>query len=127
MKVKMRFIGGLFMTLGVLLGALGSHYVKSILSPESLNSFEVGVRYLIYHGLGMLVLSGIEFPSTKTKKYVYFLMLYGTIVFSLSIIILSFKNQLPFSLTWLGPITPLGGVALITAWILTTLAYVKKK
>ena len=127
MKVKVRFIGGLFMTLGVLLGALGSHYVKSILSPESLNSFEVGVRYLIYHGLGMLVLSGIEFPSTKTKKYVYFLMLYGTIVFSLSIIILSFKNQLPFSLTWLGPITPLGGVALITAWILTTLAYVKKK
>ena len=55
MKVKMRFIGGLFMTLGVLLGALGSHYVKSILSPESLNSFEVGVRYLIYHILYILL------------------------------------------------------------------------
>ena len=106
---------------------MGSHYVKRILSPESLNSFEVGVRYLIYQGLGMLFLSGIDFPSPKTKKYIYFLMLYGTIVFSLSIVILSFKNQLPFSIAWLGPITPLGGAALIAAWIITVLGFIKKK
>ena len=127
MKVKMRFFGSLFMLLGVLLGAMGSHYVKRILSPESLNSFEVGVRYLIYQGLVMLFLSGIDFPSPKTKKYIYFLMLYGTIVFSLSIVILSFKNHLPFSIAWLGPITPLGGAALIAAWIITVLGFVKKK
>ena len=70
MKSKMRFFGSLFMTLAIVLGALSSHYFKRILSPESLNSFEVGLRYLIYQGLGMLFLSGFEFPNSKTKKIV---------------------------------------------------------
>jgi uncharacterized membrane protein YgdD (TMEM256/DUF423 family) len=68
MKVKMRFFGSLFMLLGVLLGAMGSHYVKRILSPESLNSFEVGVRYLIYQGLGMLFPLWDRFSISKNKK-----------------------------------------------------------
>ena len=127
MKIKMRFIGSLFMTLGIILGALASHYFKNILSPESFGSFEVGLRYLIYHGLGMLFLSGIEFSTSKTKKIVFFLIFLGTIAFSGSIFILSFKSQIPFSLAWLGPITPLGGFALIVAWILTTLTLIKNK
>ena len=48
MKTKMRFFGSLFMVLGMLFGAFGSHYLKKILSTESLSSFEVGLRYLIY-------------------------------------------------------------------------------
>jgi len=68
MKVKMRQFGSLFMVIGILLGALGSHYFKSILSLEALTSFEVGVRYLIYHGLGLLLLAGIEMKNPKEKK-----------------------------------------------------------
>jgi len=57
MKTKMRFFGSLFTVLGMLLGAFESHYFKKILSTESLSSFEVGLRYLIYQGLGLLILS----------------------------------------------------------------------
>jgi len=126
MKTKMRFFGSFFMVLGMVLGALGSHYLKKILSAESLSSFEVGLRYLIYQGLGLLVLSSIDFTTSKIKKYIFHLILWGTITFSGSIFILSFKNQISFSLAWIGPITPLGGTALIIAWILTTREFIKK-
>ena len=125
MKTKMRFFGSLFMVLGMVLGALGSHYFKKILSAESLSSFEVGLRYLIYQGLGLLVLSSIDFTTSKIKKYIFQLILWGTITFSGSIFILSFKSQISFSLTWIGPITPLGGTALIIAWILATREFLK--
>ena len=125
MKTKMRFFGSLFMFLGMVLGALGSHYLKKILSAESLSSFEVGLRYLIYQGLGLLVLSSIDFTTSKIKKYIFQLILWGTITFSGSIFILSFKSQISFSLTWIGPITPLGGTALIIAWILATREFLK--
>jgi len=127
MKIKMRFFGSLFMTLGILLGALASHYFKKILNPESLSSFEVGLRYLIYNGLGMLILSGVDFITSKIKKIVFYLIFWGTIVFSGSIFILSFKSQISLSLAWLGPITPLGGASLIIAWILTTLTFIIRK
>lgn len=127
MKMKMRFFGSLFMTLGIVLGTLASHYFKKILSPESLSSFEIGLRYLIYQGLGMLFLSGIDFINPKTKKIIFYLLFWGTIVFSGSIFILSFDNQISFSLAWLGPITPLGGVSLIIAWILITLTFIIRK
>ena len=127
MKIKMRFFGSLFITLGIIFGALASHYFKKILSPESLSSFEVGLTYLIYNGLGMLILSGVDFISLKIKKIVFYLISWGTIVFSGSIFILSFKSQISFSLAWLGPITPLGGASLIIAWILTTLTFMIRK
>ena len=126
MKIKMRFFGSLFMVLGMVLGALGSHYLKKILSAESLDSFEVGLRYLIYQGLGLFFLSSIDFTTSKIKKYIFHLILWGTIAFSGSIFILSFKSQFTSSLAWIGPITPLGGTALIIAWILTTREFIKR-
>ena len=127
MKIKMRFFGSLFITLGVIFGALASHYFKKILSPESLSSFEVGLRYLIYNALGMLILSDVDFIKSKIKKIIFYLIFWGTIFFSGSIFILSFKSLISFSLVWLGPITPLGGVSFIIGWILITLTFVIKK
>ena len=126
MKRKIRLFGSLFMVFGILLGALGSHYFKCILSVEGLESFEVGLRYLIYHGLGLLLLSGMGFKYLKEKKRIFYLMLWGTLIFSGSIFLLSFKNFLPFSITFLGPITPVGGIALILAWSLMVIAFLKK-
>ena len=104
------------MVIGLLLGALGSHYFKNILSTNALESFEVGLKYLIYQGLGLLLLSGLEFMTQKQKKLLYYLLVGGTLVFSGSIFILSFKSLLPFSVSFLGPLTPIGGTALIVAW-----------
>jgi uncharacterized membrane protein YgdD (TMEM256/DUF423 family) len=52
--------------------------------------------------------------------------LWGTLIFSGSIFLLSFKNLIPFSIAFLGYITPLGGIALILAWSLIVIAFFKK-
>ena len=40
--------------LGVVLGAFGAHTLKSKISPEMLETFEVAVRYQMYHSLGLI-------------------------------------------------------------------------
>ena len=41
---------------GIILGAFGAHSLKEIISQDKLLSFETGVRYQIYQGLGMLII-----------------------------------------------------------------------
>ena len=45
---------GLRSTWGRFWGGSGTHALKSKLSPEMLETFEVAVRYQMYHSLGML-------------------------------------------------------------------------
>ena len=43
-----------FAIISVLLGAFGAHALKSVLSPEKLQSFETGVRYQLIHALALI-------------------------------------------------------------------------
>ncbi len=47
-------LGASFAMLSVVIGAFGAHYLKTIFSPEILNSFESGVRYQFYHAVALL-------------------------------------------------------------------------
>ena len=47
-------IGALAAFLGVALGAFGAHGLRARLSPESLEVFETGVRYQMYHAFAVL-------------------------------------------------------------------------
>ena len=49
--------GSLSAFLAVALGAFAAHGLKSKLPPEMFNIFEVGVRYHMYHALGLLVVA----------------------------------------------------------------------
>jgi len=115
-KQKMLFTGSFYMFLAVILGAIASHYLERIISPELILSFEVGVRYMVYHALALLVFSGKEFYSERSKRIVFRTFTYGTLLFSGSIFLLSFKALFPFPINWLGPITPIGGGLLILGW-----------
>jgi uncharacterized membrane protein YgdD (TMEM256/DUF423 family) len=127
MQNTMRVYGSLFMAIAIVLGAFASHYLKSILKPESIVSFEVGVRYLVYHGLALLILSTIPLDSPKKQQQIVRLFIFGSCLFSGSIFILSFKALIPFSISLLGPITPVGGGLLITAWVLLFFQFLKRK
>ena len=126
LKNRMRLFGSIFMLISILLGAFASHYLERFLTSESLSSFQVGIRYLTYHGLALLLFSSFDFFTDREKKIFSTLIILGSILFSGSIFILSFKSQFSFSLAWIGPVTPLGGTALIIAWILTTREFMKK-
>lgn len=100
----------------VVLGALGSHALSNVLSPEKISSFEVGVRYQMYHALALLVL-GLLLPlSTSLEKTAAWGMAIGTLLFSGSIYLLSLAEYWKVNLKFLGPVTPLGGLFLIAGW-----------
>ena len=119
---KIRFIGGLFALFSVVLGAFASHLFKKLIDESSLQSFEVGIRYLMFHGLALILLSIIPIEG---KKVIFRLFTWGSILFSFSIFFLSLQSLIKINLKWLGPITPLGGTLLIIGWIIFTINSLK--
>jgi uncharacterized membrane protein YgdD (TMEM256/DUF423 family) len=101
----------------IAIGAFGAHGLKQLVSEESLTTFETGVRYQMYHVIVLLVLGFSEKVSIATKKWVFRFFGYGMLFFSGSIYFLALKEQLPFSVSFLGPVTPLGGLLFILGWI----------
>mgnify|MGYP001385637582 CR=1 FL=1 len=114
------------LAIAVSLGALGSHFLKARLTNEELSSFEVGVRYLIYHALAILLINSISSIQSESKDIFIKLVLSGVFLFSGSIFLLSTKQLHGWSVKTLGPITPLGGVLIISAWIYLTVSFLKK-
>ena len=110
-------IGALLAGLSVVLGAFGAHGLKSVLTAQQLNTFEIGVRYQMYHALGLLFMGVARFYLTeKLVSIPAYFMILGIIIFSGSLLLLVFTN-----LRWFGAITPIGGFCLIIGWLL--LAY----
>ena len=107
-------IGTLFILTGILLGAFGAHGLKNALTPEQITSFETGVRYQIYHGLALLVLSQLKWFNFRTLS----LLTTGTLFFSISIYLLTIDELINLNLSWIASITPLGGLTMIIGWLL---------
>ena len=103
-----------FGLISIILGAFAAHALKEILTVQQLESFNTGVRYQMYHALLLVILSQLKFAHSKVLLY---LIVLGVFLFSFSIYLLNLKATLnaPF-LVALGPITPIGGLLLISAW-----------
>tara|TARA_B100000963_G_scaffold12095_1_gene9356 strand:+ start:20385 stop:20744 length:360 start_codon:yes stop_codon:yes gene_type:complete len=108
-------VGGSFALISVVLGAFASHSLKAYFSTEVLQSFETGIRYMMYHGLALMIFSQI--PNAR-NNLIFKLFFWGVILFSFSIFILCFGNLTPYDFSWLGPVTPVGGSLLILGWVI---------
>ena len=113
-------IGTVFCLLSVILGAFGSHYLKNKMTQTEIQSFEIGVKYLIYHGLSLLIISQLYLDITI---WISVLITVGTILFSFSIFFRSTQTLFNKKLKILGPITPLGGLLIIIGWFLLLLEF----
>lgn len=113
--------------IAIILGAFGAHKLKEVLTVEQLNTFETGVKYQMYHALFLLFVGMNATLSTKTKKTIYFLTLFGVIFFSGSIYGLATNGLTSFDFRVIGFITPIGGLLLIMAWSVLLVGYLKKK
>ncbi|WP_395046551.1 DUF423 domain-containing protein [Flavobacterium sp.] len=105
--------------ISIVLGAFGAHALKKVLTPELLSSFEVGVRYMMYHALFLLFVGTTTFIEMKQKSIIFYLTLFGTILFSGSIFLLSSSGATGLNFKFLGPITPIGGLLLIVSWAIS--------
>ena len=92
--------------LGVALGAFGAHALRGSLDQGALNTFEIGVRYQMYHALALLAL-GAQPGQRRAPAW----LLAGTAVFSGSLYALALSGVKP-----LGAVTPVGGVLQLVGW-----------
>lgn len=116
-----------FGVVSIILGAFGAHALKKVLNTDQLNSFEVGVRYMMYHAFFLLFVGSTTFLVPEQKNVVYNLTLAGTLFFSVSIYLLATQSLSGVNFKFLGPITPIGGVLLISAWAMAIYYIFTKK
>ena len=111
---------GISGAIGVILGAIGSHWLKDRLNYWELNSFETGVRYQLFHTLALLALVVImDKLNSPLLTWSGFAFIAGVLLFSGSIYLLSLKEIFHiYGSNLLGPVTPVGGLLLIIGWIL---------
>jgi uncharacterized membrane protein YgdD (TMEM256/DUF423 family) len=115
MKIKVSIILFLGM-IAVILGALGSHTLKEVLRPEQLESFTIGVRYQLTHVLLLIVVLLTSYFDEDVKQISFWLTIIGILLFSGSIYLLNLQELLGTKLSFLGPVTPVGGLFLIANW-----------
>lgn len=106
-------VGAVLAGLAVASGAFGAHALGSRLPAELVATFETGARYHLTQSLGVLALAIAadrwRLPALRTAGWMVVL---GTLVFAGSLYLLVFTGQ-----RWLGAVTPVGGVLLITGWV----------
>lgn len=107
-------LAAVFGGLSVAAGAFASHALRDKISERSLEIFDTGARYQMYHALALLLvallISRVESPSATLIASAW-LFVIGIAIFSGSLYTISLTGVKSF-----GAIAPLGGLALIAAW-----------
>lgn len=105
----------LFAGLSVAAGAFASHALKPQLSERSMEIFETGAKYQMYHALALLFV-GLALTQTEIRWRIWlrvagFAFIAGVLMFSGSLYTLSLSGIKGF-----GAITPIGGAAFLLGW-----------
>lgn len=111
---------GVLITAGILgavsvgIGAFGAHSLQDTLTANGrMDTFETAVKYQFYHTLALLLLGILMLNFEHSYlNYAAYAFIAGTVVFSGSLYTLSLTNM-----TWLGAITPIGGLGFILGWV----------
>jgi len=104
--------GAIAAFIAVALGAFGAHSLKTKISADMLNIFEVGVRYQVYHAFALIAvaLATAKWPEANLNTAGW-CFIAGIVIFSGSLYLLSFTG-----IRWLGAVTPIGGLAFLAGW-----------
>lgn len=116
MEKRIVLIGVILIIIAIILGAFGAHGLKELVKADKLASFEVGIRYQMYLGICLLILGLNTEKFNFSLKLIVNLLMIGVALFSGSIYLLSMQELIPFSMKFLGPITPIGGTLMIVGF-----------
>lgn len=95
-------------------GAFASHALQSRLSERAIEVFQTGMRYQMSHAIALLavaLLLAIAEPPTPWLTAAGWAFVVGIGLFSGSLYLISLAG-----LKVLGPVTPIGGLALLVGW-----------
>jgi uncharacterized membrane protein YgdD (TMEM256/DUF423 family) len=92
-----------------------------MVSAASISSWQTGVSYQMFHSLALLIIGlWLRQGGAKCLNWAAVLFSLGVLTFSGSIYVLVL-----FQASWIGPVTPLGGLLLIAGWLCLCLAALK--
>jgi uncharacterized membrane protein YgdD (TMEM256/DUF423 family) len=85
-----------------------------MLTPRALASLQTAVEYQFYHGLGLLAVAVLadRYPESRWLWLAGWLFIAGSVLFCGSLYATTLGG-----VAALGPLTPVGGIAFIGAWI----------
>lgn len=127
MNKKLLITGSVLGIISIVLGAFASHGLEKLVAKDAIETFQVGVRYQMYHALLLLFVGNSSKISSKSKYWIFILILIGVILFSGSIYGLSTNELTGFDFKSIGFITPIGGLLLICSWLIMLLGFLKLK
>lgn len=122
----------ILIALGVALGAIGAHSLEKVdeIPIDKIDSWKTGVLYQLLMGVGIILVILMEkiFRLNSMKSTLVTLSI-GVSLFSFSIYVLVLNNmwKIDSLKKIMIPLTPIGGVLMIVAWVLLLIAVVKKK
>ncbi|WP_373495699.1 DUF423 domain-containing protein [Aquiflexum sp.] len=119
-KLNTILIAGILGGLAVAIGAFGAHGLEAVLESNGRNeTFETAVKYHFYHALALLVIGIWQRKENTTKRLnlAAWMFFVGILIFSGSLYVLSLSG-----VSWLGAITPIGGLAFILGWLFVALS-----
>ncbi|MEM9667621.1 MAG: DUF423 domain-containing protein [Pseudomonadota bacterium] len=99
----------------IVLGAFGAHGLELYLNEKELGWWETGTFYALSHAVAALALGLVS--ENKALHRGGWAMLFGVVVFSGTLYAMALGAP-----TWLGAITPIGGVSLLIGWALVFFA-----
>ena len=127
MDKKILITASVFGVISVLLGAFAAHGLEKAIDRNALDSFQVGVRYQMYHAILLLFIGSTMYISQKSKRILFYVILAGIILFSGSIYGLATNDLSGFDFRQIAFLTPIGGLLLIISWIVLLMSFLKLK
>ncbi|MBE8719718.1 DUF423 domain-containing protein [Sphingobacterium pedocola] len=107
-----------FGLVAVILGAFGAHGLEGKINEYHLDTWKTANQYHFYHTLALLFLSTFSRAKSRSIRVSFIAFTVGILFFSGSLYVLSVRSLLDIeNASWLGPITPIGGLFFMTGWI----------
>lgn len=107
-------IAAIMGALAVAAGAFGAHALKSRVGPELIAVWQTAVLYQAMHALALLAVGLLLMMKgdSAVLRLAAWLFIAGIVLFSGSLYALALGGS-----RLLGPVTPIGGVAMIAGWL----------
>lgn len=110
-------IGSVLGFAAVAIGAFAAHGLRPHMSPQYFDTFETAVRYQFYHTFAILMVAGLaHFGRKNALRISGWAFTVGVCLFSGSLYALSTRELHHLPVSWMGPITPLGGLCFLIGW-----------
>lgn len=124
------FLASVLTAIAVAAGAFGAHGLQQLTQEATvIQTYQTAVQYHFWHALALL-LTGLSAPYGKAKfnSWARQSFLAGLVCFSGSLYLLTYlRVQEIQALKWIVFVTPVGGLFLITGWVLLGLSFASFK